>query len=245
VELLSDRSRKQGVPQGLSTSPLIMNTYLDQHLDTWWGKKHKKTKLLRYADDILITCKTLEEAKLAYDALLKRMKDISMPIKQDSMYPVFHPTTKNQAVRWLGFTVWLKGRELQIAAGDQSWEKLEVSLENYRYEQEADNAYVSDQHAACIAYSWFESKTIGFTQPSVSAAADQIRDTLDETGFDPDVVEDDEVQMRWHRGQELWKRARTQARKWVKSKRGVPSFSNSGIEEKCRETPVMSNSIDE
>ena len=245
VELLSDRSRKRGVPQGLSTSPLIMNTYLDQHLDTWWRKEHKKTKLLRYADDILIACKTLEEAKLAYDALLKRMKDISMPIKQDPMYPVFHPTTRNQAVRWLGLTVWLKGRELQVDAGDQSWEKLEVSLENYRYAQEADKAYISDQHATCIAYSWFESKAIGFTQPSVSAAADWIRDTLDATGFDPDVVEEDEVQMRWHRGQELWKKAGAQAREWVRAKRGVLSLVNSGIEPVCQKTSVMSNSIDE
>lgn len=52
----------KGTPQGGVISPLLANIYLD-HLDRFWVKKgyDRYAKLVRYADDVVILCKTHPE----------------------------------------------------------------------------------------------------------------------------------------------------------------------------------------
>lgn len=52
---------QQGTPQGAVLSPLLANIYLDD-LDKIVGKEHR---MVRYADDFIILCKTREEAEYA------------------------------------------------------------------------------------------------------------------------------------------------------------------------------------
>lgn len=52
----------EGVPQGGVISPLIANIYLTE-FDKYIGKDYK---IIRYADDFVILCKTMLEAKLCY-----------------------------------------------------------------------------------------------------------------------------------------------------------------------------------
>lgn len=54
----------QGIPQGNSLSPLLANIYLadfDQRMI------REKIKMIRYADDFIIMCKSVDEAKLALE----------------------------------------------------------------------------------------------------------------------------------------------------------------------------------
>lgn len=65
--------RRHGLPQGAVISPLLANLYLDQFDEEIEGK----FKLIRYADDILILCKTkedIENAKLEVEESLKELK---------------------------------------------------------------------------------------------------------------------------------------------------------------------------
>lgn len=58
-----------GSPQGGVISPLLANIYLN-YLDTIWEKRFKETgTLVRYADDLVILCKTKESAMEAIDVL--------------------------------------------------------------------------------------------------------------------------------------------------------------------------------
>jgi len=58
-----------GSPQGGVISPLLANIYLN-YLDTIWEKKFAETgTLVRYADDLVILCKTKEQALRAIDVL--------------------------------------------------------------------------------------------------------------------------------------------------------------------------------
>jgi len=58
-----------GSPQGGVISPLISNLYLN-YLDTIWEKKFAETgTMVRYADDLVILCKTKEQALRAIDVL--------------------------------------------------------------------------------------------------------------------------------------------------------------------------------
>ncbi|BFH16271.1 group II intron reverse transcriptase/maturase [Paenibacillus melissococcoides] len=58
-----------GSPQGGVISPLLANIYLN-YLDTIWEKKFAEAgTLVRYADDLVILCKTKEQALRAIDVL--------------------------------------------------------------------------------------------------------------------------------------------------------------------------------
>ncbi len=58
-----------GSPQGGVISPLLSNLYLN-YLDTIWEKKFAETgTMVRYADDLVILCKTKEQALRAIDVL--------------------------------------------------------------------------------------------------------------------------------------------------------------------------------
>jgi len=58
-----------GSPQGGVISPLLANIYLN-YLDTIWEKKFVETgTLVRYADDLVVLCKTKEQALKAIDVL--------------------------------------------------------------------------------------------------------------------------------------------------------------------------------
>ena len=54
-----------GLRQGGSLSPLLLNLYLHHHLDKPWRREHPDVPLIRVADDILLLCRTVEEARHA------------------------------------------------------------------------------------------------------------------------------------------------------------------------------------
>ena len=55
--------RRQDTPQGGVISPLLANIYLHHTFDEWIEKVVGNTTFERYADDIVIHCKTKEEAE--------------------------------------------------------------------------------------------------------------------------------------------------------------------------------------
>lgn len=68
-------ARAKGTPQGSVISPLLANLYLHYCLDQWLAIKSFGCKFERYADDIIIHCRTEKQAiavKLAVKARLKR-----------------------------------------------------------------------------------------------------------------------------------------------------------------------------
>ena len=64
-------SSATGVPQGGAISPLLSNIY-GHALDALWAKEASRLgKLIRYADDAVILCRTERDAQRAYDWLQK------------------------------------------------------------------------------------------------------------------------------------------------------------------------------
>jgi len=59
-ETIDEDQRGKGTPQGGVLSPLLANIYLDQ-LDKYWEKKETKSKMMRYADDMVILLNKEEE----------------------------------------------------------------------------------------------------------------------------------------------------------------------------------------
>ena len=64
----------KGIPQGGVISPLLANLYLHYAFDKWMDYQFPEVSFERYADDIIIHCKTKQQAVEMLDAIKERMK---------------------------------------------------------------------------------------------------------------------------------------------------------------------------
>ncbi len=71
--------RRQGLPQGSVISPLLANLYLDQFDE----EIEDRFKLIRYADDVLILCRSEEEAEEAKREVEESLKELKLEINKN------------------------------------------------------------------------------------------------------------------------------------------------------------------
>jgi RNA-directed DNA polymerase len=67
-------SRITGTPQGGVISPLLANLFLHVVFDEWMEKHHPEKPFERYADDIIVHCKTEKQAKFMLVKITARMQ---------------------------------------------------------------------------------------------------------------------------------------------------------------------------
>jgi group II intron reverse transcriptase/maturase len=75
---------KEGTPQGGVISPLLANLFLHITFDQWMEKNHPEKPFERYADDIVVHCKTEKQAQFMIKQIENRMKACKLelhPIK--------------------------------------------------------------------------------------------------------------------------------------------------------------------
>jgi RNA-directed DNA polymerase len=84
-------SSEEGIPQGNALSPLLANIFLakfDQRMIK------SKIKMIRYADDFIILCKTREDAKKAYSIAVNEL-ETKLKLK---LYPLKEEATKGEKI---------------------------------------------------------------------------------------------------------------------------------------------------
>ncbi len=65
---------EEGTPQGGVISPLLSNLFLHVTFDQWMEKNHPEKPFERYADDIVVHCKTEKQAQFMLKQIEQRMK---------------------------------------------------------------------------------------------------------------------------------------------------------------------------
>jgi retron-type reverse transcriptase len=123
--VLTDTGR--GIRQGGNLSPLLLNVYLDHTLDRRWRKLQPDVPLLRWADDLLILCRTREQALQAYTSLEDLLRPTGMELKHGPEKAV-HDLT-GLGADWLGYRVTRKEDGLVITLTERAWESLSALLE--------------------------------------------------------------------------------------------------------------------
>lgn len=81
--------RSKGTPQGGVISPLLANIFLHLAFDTWMQKMHQGVPFERYADDVVVHCKTKEHAcsvRRSIEARLELCKLEAHPGKTKIVY---------------------------------------------------------------------------------------------------------------------------------------------------------------
>jgi RNA-directed DNA polymerase len=65
--------RQRGTPQGGVISPLLANLFLHYVFDRWMQKEYETVPFERYADDIIVHCKTKWQAHYVLEAIRQRL----------------------------------------------------------------------------------------------------------------------------------------------------------------------------
>ena len=74
------QERTKGTPQGGVISPLLANLFLHYVFDKWMDRCHKKNPFEWYVDDIIIHCRTKEEAKQMLETIKQRFSECHLQL---------------------------------------------------------------------------------------------------------------------------------------------------------------------
>jgi RNA-directed DNA polymerase len=113
-------NRLTGTPQGGVISPLLSNIFLHVVFDKWMEKNHPEKPFERYADDIIVHCKTEKQAKFVKSMIGKRMESCKLQLhpmkakivnirgKSEEIYP--------KSLEFLGFTIRLQMVQTKVGS---------------------------------------------------------------------------------------------------------------------------------
>ena len=82
-------SRGKGSPQGSVISPLLANLFLHYAFDEWMRRNHDSIPFERYADDILVHCKSEKQARWIKTVIEERLNQCGLelhPVKTKTVY---------------------------------------------------------------------------------------------------------------------------------------------------------------
>ncbi len=82
-------SREKGSPQGSVISPLLANLFLHYAFDEWMRRNYDNIPFERYADDILVHCKSEEQAKWMKTVIKERLKQCGLELHPEKTKIVY------------------------------------------------------------------------------------------------------------------------------------------------------------
>lgn len=103
-------SREKGTPQGGVVSPVLANLFLHYAFDVWMRSNYPQTPFERYADDMIVHCRTEAEATALREAIGERLEQCRLEMHPGKTKIVYckdtHRTGKyeNESFDFLGYT---------------------------------------------------------------------------------------------------------------------------------------------
>ena len=102
--------RIKGTPQGGVISPLLANLYLHYAFDKWMDMENPKNPFERYADDIVIHCRSKEEAQRVLQKLKEQLESYELMLHPEKTRIVFCKSANragsyiNESFTFLGYS---------------------------------------------------------------------------------------------------------------------------------------------
>ncbi len=81
--------RREGTPQGGGISPLLANLFLHYAFDEWMRRHHSGNPFARYADDIVIHCRTRDEAEELLEGIRARLASCKLTVHPEKTKLVY------------------------------------------------------------------------------------------------------------------------------------------------------------
>lgn len=80
---ITNQERLTGTPQGGVISPLLANIFLHFAFDKWMEREHPEKPFVRYADDIVVHCKTEKQAIYLLYLIEKRLRNCKLKLNKE------------------------------------------------------------------------------------------------------------------------------------------------------------------
>jgi RNA-directed DNA polymerase len=102
--------RKRGTAQGSSVSPVLANLFMHYAFDRWLAREFPAVPFERYADDGVVHCTSLAQAREVLAALRERMAEVGLELHPDKTRIVYckggnrSGDFEHQSFTFLGFT---------------------------------------------------------------------------------------------------------------------------------------------
>lgn len=215
VLALNGKERSNGLVQGISTSPLLLNLYLDRTLDRWLvNKLGLGNQFVRFADDIAIFCKSREEATLVYKALAKRLTVIRCSAKESEAEAVRSLDSAGETTFWLGFQLSSQSGKLKFSLTDLAWDKLEICLAEAKNKKSLDITLDLDERAENVIASWMYQKAPGIDKAHMGSVVNRLHQLAAKYGFSLGEFGLDEAILIWEEGKARFNGARERLQEW-------------------------------
>jgi group II intron reverse transcriptase/maturase len=88
--------RDKGTPQGGVISPLLANLFLHYTFDKWFAQNYPDLSFVRYADDIVVHCRSEAESRAALQAIKERMSVCELMLNEEKTKIVYCKTANRK-----------------------------------------------------------------------------------------------------------------------------------------------------
>jgi hypothetical protein len=204
ISRLLKGARLGGLRQGGPLSPLLLNVYLDHFLDRKWRKLFPAIPLIRYADDLLLLCRTPKKAVSAYKALVNKLRPAGMTLKEDVNKALCRLDLGEEAC-YMGFALKKGAGRLHLGLTRDAWTALEEHLED------AHEAPESALRAAQCVMGWLSQRGACLPDLGVEKVYARVRRIAHQLAFD-ELLYPFEVQEVAKDALKRWEDARRSAR---------------------------------
>jgi RNA-directed DNA polymerase len=141
------KPRDRGSPQGSAISPVLANIYLHYALDLWLVREFPAVPFERYADDVILHCKSKAQAQLVLDAIIERLAQVGLELNLDKTRIVYCKDSnrkgshEHEQFTFLGYTfrprrAWNRAGELFVsfcpAVADDAAKAIRCTIRRWR-----------------------------------------------------------------------------------------------------------------
>jgi RNA-directed DNA polymerase len=83
------KKRSKGTPQGSAVSPILANLFMHFAFDSWMARNAPGCPFERYADDVIVHCKTRRQAEHVLGRIAQRMQEVGLRLHPDKTRIVY------------------------------------------------------------------------------------------------------------------------------------------------------------
>lgn len=194
------KAKTPGLRQGGPLSPLLLNLFLDHFLDRKWRKLHPDIPLIRWADDILLLCRTDKQANQAYGDLTRLLREAGMSLKEDCAAAVCR-LTPERPVQWMGFRIGQGQDGLRVTVTGDAWDSLG---ENLALAHQEPNSPLRAFRSIC---GWISQKGPCYPFVTHDKAYARLADLARAQAFD-EIPDRSDARQLWQKAYARWCRVR-------------------------------------